>query len=204
MEKYKRCKNCRQLLSLVFFSLSKGKPRSKCKPCRAEEQRLRYARNPEYNKNYNRVNKERQRPIIQAWLKKNKAKRRLQERARVAKNPEKYLAKARAHRQNNRSKYINYYHSRRDRLLALGEYRVTSKELDSLLRKPCFYCGKKSETIDHIIPVSRGGRHAIGNLTGSCKKCNFSKNNKFLIEWIVYKKQIESINAQRPRPSESP
>jgi len=46
----------------------------------------------------------------------------------------------------------------------------------------CQYCGKRlthqTGTIDHIVPVSRGGAHRWDNVVVSCKKCNNKKDNK--------------------------
>ena len=50
----------------------------------------------------------------------------------------------------------------------------------------CFYCGRKTElTFDHVMPVSRGGRHSIGNVLPACGSCNSSKNNRTIMEWRV-------------------
>lgn len=43
----------------------------------------------------------------------------------------------------------------------------------------CAYCGDlAADTIDHIIPKSRGGGDTWGNLTAACKPCNSAKDNK--------------------------
>lgn len=48
----------------------------------------------------------------------------------------------------------------------------------------CAYCGERKDlTLDHVVPVSRGGRHAAGNFLPACVSCNSSKNDKFLAEW---------------------
>lgn len=52
-----------------------------------------------------------------------------------------------------------------------------------LLRKGvCHYCGgtfpPEELTLDHIVPVSRGGRSTKGNLVVCCRSCNQEK--KFL------------------------
>lgn len=74
--------------------------------------------------------------------------------------------------------------ARRRALIKQADIRlVTDKEIIRLLSFPCAYCGAKSQHIDHIIPIAKGGRHAIGNLTGACSACNFSKGAKFLMEW---------------------
>lgn len=40
----------------------------------------------------------------------------------------------------------------------------------------CVYCGKSAKlTIDHDIPLIRGGSNWISNLVGACKPCNSSK-----------------------------
>lgn len=49
----------------------------------------------------------------------------------------------------------------------------------------CAYCGELPELLhmDHVVPLSRGGQHAIGNVLPACPGCNLSKNAKFLAEW---------------------
>ncbi len=49
----------------------------------------------------------------------------------------------------------------------------------------CYYCGRKvnpSElTMDHLVPLSRGGRSVRENLVPACKECNAKK--KYLLPW---------------------
>ena len=48
----------------------------------------------------------------------------------------------------------------------------------------CAYCGEPEKlTQDHIIPIVRGGRHAIGNLLPACRSCNSRKRHRLLVEW---------------------
>lgn len=47
----------------------------------------------------------------------------------------------------------------------------------------CWYCGAggwrtKNLTIDHLIPVARGGTNAQDNLVTACKRCNRLKSDK--------------------------
>lgn len=72
---------------------------------------------------------------------------------------------------------------RRALKLRNGAFRVTGSELDKLRAMPCAYCGAASEHIDHVVPISRGGTHGIGNLVGACAPCNLSKGKKFIMEW---------------------
>lgn len=44
----------------------------------------------------------------------------------------------------------------------------------------CVYCGKSSNrlTIDHVIPVSKGGKTTFDNCVTSCRVCNSKKGNR--------------------------
>ena len=46
----------------------------------------------------------------------------------------------------------------------------------------CAYCGGKAETIDHVVPRSRGGAHSWENCVACCAKCNHRKADKSLSE----------------------
>jgi len=50
----------------------------------------------------------------------------------------------------------------------------------------CAYCGQRGKKLecDHIVPVSRGGSNDMANLTTACRKCNRSKRDKMLSEWV--------------------
>ncbi len=53
----------------------------------------------------------------------------------------------------------------------------------------CYYCGRtpiKIE-IDHKLPISRGGTNDENNLVVSCQKCNRSKRNKTVKEFLKWK-----------------
>lgn len=45
----------------------------------------------------------------------------------------------------------------------------------------CFYCRKeiavKDRTLDHVIPLNKGGIHSLTNLVMACKKCNSTKRD---------------------------
>lgn len=56
---------------------------------------------------------------------------------------------------------------------------------------PCAYCGGESTTIDHIVPArgtqrpGLGGLHSWTNYTGACERCNWSKADVPLIDWLL-------------------
>ena len=80
--------------------------------------------------------------------------------------------------------------------------RTKAKELrksrwwQNLIQKAkCYYCGIHLQpiqvTMDHIVPVSRGGRSNKGNLVPCCKACNNEKKNLTTIEWQNYLVRLE-------------
>lgn len=49
----------------------------------------------------------------------------------------------------------------------------------------CSYCGSSSDlTLDHIVPLSRGGANGPRNLTTACRGCNSAKNARTPGEWL--------------------
>ncbi|MFP4453127.1 MAG: HNH endonuclease [Desulfobacterales bacterium] len=51
----------------------------------------------------------------------------------------------------------------------------------------CHYCGRqvpaRELTMDHIVPVSRGGKSTRGNVVPCCKECNTGKKSRLPMEW---------------------
>jgi 5-methylcytosine-specific restriction endonuclease McrA len=69
-------------------------------------------------------------------------------------------------------------HVRREREKA-RELRKSGWWQRRLQRGLCAYCGQtfpaKELTMDHVVPVARGGRSAKGNVVPACKACNNQK-----------------------------
>lgn len=67
---------------------------------------------------------------------------------------------------------------------------VTSDVLNYLLETPvCPYCcvamTPETATIDHIVPISKGGQHTAENLAAVCKKCNRAKHASSLVGYLL-------------------
>jgi len=60
----------------------------------------------------------------------------------------------------------------------------------------CFYChrrvGHRALTMDHRVPLGRGGRSTQGNVVPACKSCNTKKQSLLPIEWEEY---VQSLAA---------
>jgi 5-methylcytosine-specific restriction protein A len=41
-------------------------------------------------------------------------------------------------------------------------------------------------TMDHIVPIARGGRSTKGNVVPACKSCNTKKKQLLPMEWEDY------------------
>lgn len=68
-----------------------------------------------------------------------------------------------------------------------GEWFAIRSEVFKRDGYKCQYCGgtPKSPHCDHIIPLSRGGKSTLDNLTTACRSCNIRKGDKTPEEWVL-------------------
>ncbi|MBU0986378.1 MAG: HNH endonuclease [Proteobacteria bacterium] len=63
-----------------------------------------------------------------------------------------------------------------------------------LAKGVCYYCGTQARprelTMDHIIPIARGGQSRKGNVVPACKLCNNAKKQLLPMEWEQYLKDV--------------
>lgn len=59
----------------------------------------------------------------------------------------------------------------------------------------CHFCGRKFPpgelTMEHIVPIARGGKSTKGNVVPACKDCNNKKKYMLPIEWKEYLERLE-------------
>lgn len=166
-----------------------------CKECHNKLNKKWATDNPEKNKEskkkWQKNNPERFKESIEKWRKNNPKKysnsveyRREYHKNRYKNDPEYYKKRYKEWVKNNPEKIKNYKSRRRARKKSNGVFVILEKELKKIYSSPCFACGATENlTQEHLIPVSRGGRHSIGNLTTLCHSCNSSKGSKTLMEW---------------------
>ena len=60
----------------------------------------------------------------------------------------------------------------------------------------CYYCNRvfkhRDLTMDHVIPLSRGGRSTRDNLVPCCKECNTRKKEMLPVEWEEYLNALDN------------
>ena len=59
----------------------------------------------------------------------------------------------------------------------------------------CHYCGRSTPprelTMDHVVPIVRGGTSGKGNVVPCCKECNSRKRDLLPLEWEEYLQRLE-------------
>ncbi len=91
-------------------------------------------------------------------------------------------------------------HVRREKAKA-RELRRSQWWKNVLGRAQCYYCGKQVHphdlTMDHIVPIVRGGRSRKGNVVACCKECNTKKKYLLPVEWHEYLEQLKRDSRKR-------
>jgi 5-methylcytosine-specific restriction endonuclease McrA len=202
----KTCTKCHTEKSVSQFYVAREKYVSACKECKTLQGKQYYIDNKETVKvkraAYQKAHQAEQYEHLKKWRKNNPEKAREAGRRQYANNVEHRRAIKNAWRMENpeaTKTYLERYrvqhlpkmaekaHKYRARKRSNGVYQVSEKELIKLYSSPCIACGTTERvTVDHIIPIVRGGRHSIGNLQPLCLTCNSSKNAKTMAEWKYF------------------
>lgn len=94
------------------------------------------------------------------------------------------------HTPEGRQKHSFYQKNRKHRIRTNGGRGVTIKEWEAIKKKhgyQCVSCHRqepfsdlscKTLTMDHIIPITKGGKHEPNNIQPMCIACNLKKSNK--------------------------
>lgn len=175
------CKRCGEAKSPTDFHKDGGSPdgyRAQCKPCRNAFMAGYYADNREARAAYEQDRRTNRGDHMRSL-----------DMARYERHKEKRIALA--------SENVKI---RRARLAGVEtDPRVTVPSLREIHGDNCCYCGVQMSfvrrprgegiapnraTLEHILPISRGGTHTFDNTALACHRCNVSKNSKTVDEWI--------------------
>lgn len=88
---------------------------------------------------------------------------------------------------------------------------LTARQRTKLLHKwrkqqrPCTWCAQGSpETVDHVLPLARGGTNWEGNLLPACRSCNSSRAERLVMEWRLGKPVGNGYARPRLRQPKAP
>lgn len=141
----------------------------KCKTCdkfaRKEWQQRNPIKSREQSKRYREVHPDRAKLSTANWRKENK---------------EKYTESLLEWRRENHYNAITNSKKKAKKYNSPGEF--SAAEWIALIEKydnTCLRCGEVGNvTIDHVIPLSKGGRNSIDNIQPLCLSCNSKKQTK--------------------------
>lgn len=150
---------------------SPGGRRSRCKACRGAYMKIYYAENRDARRDYARM-----------WYSENLEEIRERDRARYERDREKRISAA-----------TEAVHLRRQRIkTSVPDRGITREALRAIHGDECRYCGKTMTfksvrkgqfradlaTIEHLIPLSKGGAHTFANTCLACWECNIRRGNR--------------------------
>lgn len=196
---FKTCAQCKQTKFITDFSKASHKPDGRniyCKSCtrgkskhwreQNTEHRLDYGRNyyrenQDYFREYYESNKEHIKELSQKWYAANKDRKSESRQQWLSQNIDSYREYQKQWRKDNPDKVRTYEH-RHDKRQKDNGGCFTSDEWLALCERydnRCVCCKQhKPLTVDHVIPVVKGGTSDISNIQPLCKSCNSKKRDK--------------------------
>ena len=178
------CTKCKKRLPLNSFHRDKtatGGFRAKCKKCRIDRV-----------KDWYQDNIDRQRKRANIRRKADPEKERIKEAERYKRDREKRIALATEHSHRRKARKLNTVVEKGISVLSLKKKHGTK----------CHYCEKEMDfkkgvgrkfngdmaTIEHLIPLARGGEHTFENTVLACRFCNISRGAKSQEDFEEYRK----------------
>lgn len=161
--------------------------------CRSCYNKWHYANNREMhsvkNKKWTRENKEYNVLRNKEWVRDNKKRRSQYIKKRYWKNKKELREQEREWRNTSRGRLARAANEARRRA-RIRSNSTPSQDINvEYIQKTigcCSYCGSTENlSIEHIVPVAKGGDNSLANLTMACMTCNCSKQDKDLIQWIA-------------------
>lgn len=74
------------------------------------------------------------------------------------------------------------------RMLLAGLSNLTAAEwtaIQAMQGGACAYCLTVAKlSMEHVVPLSRGGSNTMANVVGACRPCNSSKKARTIEEWM--------------------
>ena len=90
------------------------------------------------------------------------------------------------------SDFAALYQRSRQRRRRAAPYR--RRDVFARWAAQCCYCDAPATHLDHVQPLSRGGRDVLSNVVPACAGCNLAKAALTLAEWALV---TDSTDAQQ-------
>jgi 5-methylcytosine-specific restriction endonuclease McrA len=180
------CNKCGEIKPIGEFKLvnkKTGRRRLHCNDCERKYQREYKAKNSDrvnaYQRAWSSENREKETARHKRYVEKNRELISALQRAYAA--TEKGMSVIRKYRLKNKERYqANDHNRKKKRRARMHGGRVTVAEwieIKARYKSRCVYCGSRQNiTMDHIVPLAKGGRHEPTNIQTACRRCNTRKS----------------------------
>lgn len=196
----KKCCDCKKDRDILLFSKNINNIdnlSSQCKVCKKEYYKQNKIRINELRKISRDKNPEKYKQQSNSNHSKHRDERLLKQKLYYLNNIEYFKIKNKVYRENNRDSILLRNRKRRN---SLKFSIITQCQINNLLNihnNKCLYCAIDVKRginlhLDHKIPLSRGGDHAIYNLAPACKSCNLQKGSSTHEEFL-FKNEMRLI-----------
>lgn len=195
-----RCRECTAAANAVYRARNQDKIKAYNATYRVEHVAERAAYNRKWlienrgraNENsarWKKLNPEKMRPGKRAWNRANPDKVRRHKQTEYERHREKIIQRVAAWRVEKPDLRLAQHRKRRSlQAGAAGANYTTAAMIAArfdLYGSRCYYCDQEdADSVDHRIPLARGGSHWPANLVPCCRRCNSSKNAKTETEFL--------------------
>lgn len=209
-----QCKKCKNAYGKEHYSIPEVKENAKKREKeyrsrqevkeRRQEYKREYNSRPEVREHMREYHKKYGRSL---HVKCYRSRPEVMEHRRAYEKQYEKLPKVREQRKSYEREYLSrkevkerrrvHKHNRRARIRSIGGVHTHEQIQDRLRRQrhKCYYAacgysklkkekGKYIYHIEHVVPLSKGGSNDISNIVLSCPRCNLSKHDKLLHEWL--------------------
>lgn len=182
----KRCPRCETPKEMNQFSADRCKADGKqtyCVMCQKEIRRERRAKIKTTGQQWRINNRDRARELCREYYSRHREAQLNRMRQWRIDNPGAAYKAVRSWQLRNWDKVLAYSQNRRSRKLsAEGSFTGAEwMEKCAAYDNKCAYCDKpKPLTIQHVVPLSKGGSNYIENIVPACKTCNSRIHDKIV------------------------
>ena len=187
LDKKKKCTSCKEIKPITEFFKDASRKDGlciRCKECHVQLVKKWQMNNNERFREINRILKQTHKKQHSEQSKKRARANPEKTRAIAKRSREKHPETRRCWQKKNKDKLRNYSATRKARLAGNGG-NLTVEEWYAILDfygHKCLCCGRGNVrlTIDHVVPISLGGKHSADNVQPLCGPCNSRKKDKYI------------------------